>query len=86
MTKIALIILSSLALVFLMTGNAMAIFFNTIESVHPLPEPVAMLLLGAGLLAMAGLGRRKIIHKNTAAANPSDQHGMTRNRPSAVRT
>jgi hypothetical protein len=34
------------------------------SGVHPVPEPATMLLLGSGLVAVAGLGRKKISRKN----------------------
>lgn len=59
MFKSAFII--SIFFVFVATGTANALVNNGSDGFNILGEPVAMLLLGAGLIGIAGVGRRKMM-------------------------
>jgi hypothetical protein len=38
-------------------------FVVMVESVSPIPEPSSMLLVGAGLIGLVGIGRKKLFKK-----------------------
>ncbi len=57
MNKI-LVLLGSMVLLFAFTGIANAFLFEVL-----VPEPAIMLLLGFGLITLAGIGRKNIFKK-----------------------
>jgi hypothetical protein len=52
------------------TLNQNPIFEMTSRS-NPVPEPASMLLVGAGLIVLAGIGRKKFFHKRAGKARSS---------------
>jgi len=45
------------------SANGPAEFYADNASVDPVPEPTTMLLLGSGLIGLAGYGRKKLLKK-----------------------
>lgn len=55
------VIILSIFLVLVAAGTANALMIDGHQEFRILGEPVAMLLLGAGLIGLAGVGRRKMM-------------------------
>jgi len=47
----------------LIAGNALASLIDIEGVMMGVPEPVAMLLLGSGLVGLSAIGRKKLIRK-----------------------
>lgn len=55
------VIILSIFFVLIATGTANALVYGGNDGFRILGEPVAMLLLGAGLIGIAGVGRRQMM-------------------------
>jgi hypothetical protein len=55
------VIILSIFFVLVAAGTANALVYNGNDGFRIVGEPIAMLLLGAGLIGIAGVGRRKMM-------------------------
>ena len=63
MKKIGVILFLLICGLVLIAGNALASFIDIEGVMMGVPEPVAMLLLGSGLVGLSAIGRKKLIRK-----------------------
>jgi len=63
MKKFGVILFLLICGLVLIAGNALASFIAIEEVMMGVPEPVAMLLLGSGLVGLSAIGRKKLIRK-----------------------
>ena len=63
MKRFIILFLLATCVLFLIGGNALASLIDIEEVILNFPEPIAMILVGSGLVCLSAIGRKKFIRK-----------------------